>query len=87
MPGIKRPLGKTEHSDSVLQRHLISFVLWRTALKRPLQRVADLILRALAHSISFDFVPYCFVNVHKLDFLFRTLLKFSLRFGKRACIH
>ena len=38
----------------------------RSAFKRPLQRSAFFVL-----------VPYCFcwVNVHKLDFLFRTLLK------------
>ena len=37
---------------------------------------------------SFDFVPYCFyfVNVYKLDFLFRTLLKFVPLPGKRARI-
>ncbi len=45
---------------------------------------------ASALSISFDFVPYyfyCFMNVHKLDFLFRSLLKFFLLLGKHVCVY
>jgi len=51
------------------------FELQRTAFQRPLQR-----------SAFFEFVPYwfCFMNVHKLDFIFRTLLKFALLLGKRG---
>ena len=61
--------------------------------------MADSILRALAHGIekaasalriSFDSVPYWFyffVNIHKLDFLFRILLKLVLLLWKRVRIY